>query len=68
MNPREREDENPREDDESRIPVERSTEVGSVAGRQTEENEERVAPVFDDMEEPKVEIAVWTTAREERRR
>ena len=22
-------------------------------------------PVFDDMEEPTVEIAVWTTAREE---
>ena len=43
----------------------RSTEAGSVAGRQSAEKEERVAPAFDDMEEPTVEIAVWTTAREE---
>ena len=33
--------------------------------RSTEEREERAGPVFDDMEEPTVEIAVWTTAREE---
>ena len=59
-----REDENG-EDDESRIPVEKSTETGSVARRQTEYKVERVVPAFDDMEEPKVEIAVWTTAREE---
>ena len=43
----------------------RSTEAGSVVGRQSAENEERGTPVFDDMEEPIVEIAVWTTAREE---
>ena len=42
------------EDDERGAPVERSTE----------EREERAGPVFDDMEEPTVEIAVWTTARE----
>ena len=59
-----REDENG-EDDRSRITVERSTEGGSVARRQTEENDERAVPAFDDMEEPTVEIAVWTTAREE---
>ena len=45
--------------------VERSSEVASAAGRQTEEKEWQVVPVFDDMEEPTVEIAVWTTAREE---
>ena len=45
--------------------MERSTEVRRVAGRQTEEKEERVGPVFDDMEEPTVEIAVLTTEREE---
>ena len=45
--------------------MERNAEVGSVAGRQTEEKKERAGPVFDDMEEPTVEIAVWTTAREE---
>ena len=43
----------------------RSTEAESVVGRQSAEKEERVTPVFDDMEEPTVEIAVWTTAREE---
>ena len=26
---------------------------------------ERAVPAFDDMEEPTVEIAAWTTAREE---
>ena len=34
-------------------------------GRQSAENEKRVMPVFEDMEEPTVEIAVCTTAREE---
>ena len=32
---------------------------------QTEDKEERAVPAFDDMEEPTVEIAVWTTALEE---
>ena len=62
---RERREDEKGEDDDSRIPVERSIEMVSVAGRQTEEREERALPVFDDMEEPTVEIAVWTTAREE---
>ena len=62
---RERREDEKGEDDESSIQVERNTEVGSVAGRQTGEKEERAGPVFDDMEEPTVEIAVWTTAREE---
>ena len=43
-------------------PVARSTETGSEAGRQLAEKEERSMPVFDDMEETTVEIAVWTTA------
>ena len=62
---RERREDEKGEDDDSRIPVERSIEMVSVAGRQTEEREERALPVFDDMEEPTVEIAVWTTARKE---
>ena len=41
-------------------PVVRSTEAWIVVGRKSAEKEERVTPVFDDME-----IAVWTTAREE---
>ena len=53
------------EDDESRTRVERSSEVASAARLQTEEKEGQVVPVFEDMEEPTVEIAVWTTAREE---
>ena len=52
-------------EDESKTFVERSSEVASVAGRQTEENEGRAVPTFEDMEEPMVETAVWTTAREE---
>ena len=44
-------------------PVARSTEAGSEVGRQSVEKEELGTPVFDDMEEPTVEIAVWTTAR-----
>ena len=38
--------------------VVRSTEAGSVVGRQSAENEERGTPVFDDMDEQTVEIAV----------
>ena len=30
-----------------------------------EEKEGQAVPTFEDMEEPMVEIAVWTTAREE---
>ena len=45
--------------------VVRSTEAWSVVGRQSAEKEERGTPVFDFMAEPTVEIAVWTTAREE---
>ena len=41
----------------------RSTEAWSVGGRQSAEKEERSVAVIDDMEEPTVEIAVWTTAR-----
>ena len=47
---RDRREDEKGEDDESRIPVERSTEVWSVAGHHTEEKEERAVPVFDDME------------------
>ena len=39
--------------------------MASAAGQQTEENEGHVVPMFDDMEEPTVEIAVWSTALEE---
>ena len=39
--------------------------MASAARRQTDEKKERAVPVFDDMEEPTVEIAVWTNAREE---
>ena len=45
--------------------MERSTEVASAARRQAEEKEWQAVSVCDDMEEPTVEIAVWTTAREE---
>ena len=51
-------------EDEPRTGVERKPEVASAVGRQ-EGEEERSAPTFEDMEEPTVEIAVWTTAREE---
>ena len=60
-----RRDDEEGEDDESRTRVERSSEGTSAARRQTEEQPENVVPVFEDMEEPTVEIAVWTTAREE---
>ena len=45
--------------------MEPCSEGRSAARRQTEEQPEKVVPVFEDMEEPTVEIAVWTTAREE---
>ena len=45
--------------------MERSSEGASAARRQTEEKAWQVVPVFEDMEEPTVEIAVWTTALEE---
>ena len=62
---RERREEEKGEDDKSRTPEERSTEVASTARRQSEESKAREVPVFDDMEEPTAEIAVLTTAREE---
>ena len=43
--------------------MEQSTEGASVAERKAGEGQ--VLPTFEDMEEPMVEIAVWTTAREE---
>ena len=36
-----------------------------TAGHQAEGTEWQTVPTFEDMEEPMVEIAVWTTAREE---
>ena len=36
-----------------------------AAKRQAGEKEGQAVPTFEDMEEPMVEIAVWTTAREE---
>ena len=51
-------------EDEPRTGVERRPEVASAVGQQEGEGEQSV-PTFEDMEEPMVEIAVWTTAREE---
>ena len=62
---RERREEEKGEDDERSVTVEESTEESEAASRQTEGMEKQERPVFDDMEEPTVEIAVWTTAREE---
>ena len=62
---RERREDEEGEDDESRIPVARSTDTEGEVGRQSAEKGERGAPVFEDMEEPTVEVVVWTTAREE---
>ena len=62
---RERREEEKGKDDESKTRLERISEVARVARRQTEEKEWQVVPVFEDMEEPMVELAVWTTAREE---
>ena len=58
-----REDENG-EDEESIIPMDRSIDAEKEVGQQSVETEKRGVPVFEDMEEPTVEIAVWTTARE----
>ena len=44
--------------------MERRPEVASVVGRQEGEGEQ-IVPTFEDMEEPMVEIAVGTIAREE---
>ena len=46
-------------------PVARSTDTEGEVGRPSADKEERGVPVFEDIEEPTVEIAVWTTAREE---
>ena len=62
---RERREDEEGEDDESRIPVARTTGTEGEVGRQSAEKGERGAPVFKDMEEPTVEVVVWTTAREE---
>ena len=51
-------------EDEPRTGVERRPEVASAVGRQVGK-EGQTVPTFEDMEEPMVEIAVWTTAREE---
>ena len=53
---RRREDE--KGEDESKTVVE-------TAGHQAEGTEWQTGPTFEDIEEPMVEIAVWTTAREE---
>ena len=53
------------EDDESRITVAMSTSTEGEVGRQSAEKGERGAPVFEKMEEPTVEVVVWTTARKE---
>ena len=45
--------------------VAKSTDTEGEVGRQSADKKGRGAPVFEDMEEPTVEIAVWTTAREE---
>ena len=46
-------------------PVARSIDTGSEEGLRSADKEELGTPVFEDMEEPTVEIVVWTTAREE---
>ena len=52
-----------RREAEETTPVARSTETEGEAGRQSADKEERGVPVFEDMEEPTMEIAVWTFAR-----
>ena len=54
-----------RREAEETTPVARSTDTEVEAGRQSADTEERGVPVFEDMEEPTVEIAVWTTALDE---
>ena len=46
-------------------PVTSSAKIGSNVGRRSAAEEERVTPAFDDIEEPEVEIVVWTTELEE---
>ena len=52
-------------EDEPRTGAERIAEWASEAEREAGKEKGQVAPTFEDMEEPMVEIAVWTTAREE---
>ena len=42
-------------------PATSSAEVESDVGRRSADNKEQVTPVFNDKEEPKLEIVVWTT-------
>ena len=46
-------------------PVARSTDVEREEGQRSADKTERGTPVFEDMEEPTVEIVMWTTTREE---
>ena len=46
-------------------PVTSSAEAGGDAGQWSADKYELVMPAFDDMEEPRVEIVVWTTERED---
>ena len=54
-----------RREAEETTPRAMSTDTESEVGHQSADTEERGVPVFEDMEEPTVEIAVWTTARDE---
>ena len=45
--------------------VARSLDAGSEEGLRSADKEERGTPVFEDIEEPTVEIVVWNTARDE---
>ena len=54
-----------RREAEETTPRAMSTDTESEVGHQSAYTEERGVPVFEDMEEPTVEIAVWTTARDE---
>ena len=46
-------------------PVARSTDVEREEGPRSADKTERGTPVFEDMDEPTVEIVMWTTTREE---
>ena len=46
-------------------PVDRSTDVGREERPRSVDKTERETPVFDDMDEPTVDIVMWTTTREE---
>ena len=46
-------------------PLARSTDAGRDKGLRSADKVELGAPVFEDMEEPTVEIVVWTTLRDE---